>query len=224
MPQVTVLFDLDGTLLATSGDLLASLNHVLESEKLPVLSEETVNYRFGQGARAMIEFGFSQVERKTTPGNLDRLTEKLVEHYASNMPGQTHPFPGLLDALDRLEAAGMRLAICTNKREKLAIKLLESLNLRTRFATIGGGDTYYCSKPEPDHLLMTIADAGGDPARSVMIGDSRSDIFGARNAGIPSIAVPFGYSDVPVKSLNPNHIISHFDELDPQLINTLLAG
>ena len=138
------------------------------------------------------------------------------------MPGQTRPFPGLLSALDRLDAAGMRMAVCTNKREKLANRLLESLNLRTRFAAVGGGDTYHCSKPEADHLFMTIADAGGDPAYSVMIGDSRSDIFGARNAGIPSIAVPFGYSDVPVNTLKPDHIITHFDELGPELIKTLL--
>lgn len=223
MPQATVLFDLDGTLLATSADLLASLNHVLEGESLPALSEKIVNFRFGQGARVMIAFGFNQADRHATPDHLDRLTEKLVDHYAGNMPGQTRPFPGLLSALDRLEAAGMRLAVCTNKRENLAVRLLESMNLRTRFAAVGGGDTYHCSKPEPDHLLMTIADAGGDPALTVMIGDSRSDILGARNAGIPSIAVPFGYSDVPVASLKPDHIINHFDELGPELINALLG-
>lgn len=222
MTAPTVLFDLDGTLLSTATDLLASLNFIMAREGLRPLDAREVGHQFGQGARAMIIHGYGLNEAQVEASRLDDLTELFVEHYAENMPGETTLFPGLADALDRLDTAGMRLAVCTNKREDLALRLLGGLGILSRFKAVGGGDSFPFRKPQGQHLVMTVERAGGDPARAVMIGDSSSDILGARDAGIPSIAVPFGYTDQPVASFGPDLIIEDYAELTAEMIERLV--
>ncbi|MBW3098038.1 HAD-IA family hydrolase [Pseudohoeflea coraliihabitans] len=221
---ITVVFDLDGTMISTADDLLDSLNHILKIDGLQPLAADDVGFRLGQGARAMISHGYASQNVALEAQRLSTLTDLFVAHYGANIPGRSIPFPGLLPALDRLEAAGCRLAVCTNKFEALARKLLEHLDMAQRFAVIAGSDTYATRKPDAGHILQTIADAGGDPQRTVMIGDSISDIKGARNAGVASIGVPFGYSDVPIAKLEPDALISHFDELTMPLLHDLLAA
>ena len=140
------------------------------------------------------------------------------------MPGHSLPYPGLMAALDRIEAAGMTLAVCTNKTETLAIRLLDALELTGRFAAITGGDTFAVRKPHGDHILGTIARAGGSASNAVMIGDSVNDILAAQNAGVPAIAVPFGYSDKPVASFKPDLVLDHFDDLGAELVTGLIAA
>ena len=122
-------------------------------------------------------------------------------------------FPGARAALDRFRDAGFRLAICTNKPERLARLLIERLAVADRFDAICGRGSFPVHKPDPQMLHLTVAMAGGDPARMIMVGDSRTDVDTARNAGAPVIAVDFGYTDTPVAALGPDRIISHFDEL-----------
>ena len=117
----------------------------------------------------------------------------------------------------------MRLAVCTNKTEALARKLLDALELTSRFVAITGGDTFAVRKPHGDHILGTIEMAGGSARNAVMVGDSVNDILAAQNASVPTIAVPFGYSDKPVASFDPDIIIEHFDELDAALVEKLIA-
>jgi phosphoglycolate phosphatase len=119
----------------------------------------------------------------------------------------------LIDALDELEARGCRLAVCTNKLERLSVRLLEQLNLAERFAFVCGQDTFGVQKPDPEVLRRTVAAAGGSLTQAIMIGDSVTDIRTARAAGIPVIAVDFGYSDRPVSELDPDCVISHFTQL-----------
>jgi phosphoglycolate phosphatase len=219
-----VIFDLDGTLVNTAPDLLASLNHVLMAEKIePVIFEE-MTYLVGQGARDMIVRAHALRNIDLDPARLPALLDSLVEHYLAEMPGLSQPYPGVVEALERLMAGGFALAVCTNKLERLAAPLVDKLGLSGYFEVITGGDTFAVRKPDAGHILSTIDKAGADPARAVMIGDSVNDIKAASNAGIPSIAVPFGYSDVPVESLSPTHIIAHFDELTPELVSRLIQN
>jgi phosphoglycolate phosphatase len=125
--------------------------------------------------------------------------------------------------MDQLKSAGCKLAVCTNKLEGLARSLIEKLELTHYFDAITGGDTFTVRKPDAQHLLGTIERAGGEAGNTVMIGDSANDILVARNAGVPSIAVPFGYSDVPVETLGPTRVITHFKELTPALVDELIA-
>jgi phosphoglycolate phosphatase len=223
-PTPTVVFDLDGTLVDTAPDLMAGLNHVLAIEGLEPVHYDDMTFLVGQGARAMIERGFKLRGAPLDNGRLGELLDIFIGHYLAGMPGESLPYAGVVRALDALKARGFRLAVCTNKLEKLTHPLLKGLKLDGYFDAVAGGDTFDVRKPDAGHILRTIALAGGDAARSVMIGDSVNDIRAAQNAGIPSIAVPFGYTDVPVETLNPTRIIGHFDELTPELVLELLPN
>ena len=217
-----VVFDLDGTLLDTHVDLVESLNHTIAALDLEPVSYDDLTHLVGQGARVMIERACRLRGHPLESEALPPLVERFVVHYAGNMPGRTEPYPGLVAAMDRLKSQGYRLAVCTNKMESLALGLLDKLELTRYFDAITGGDTFEYRKPDARHLTGTIDRAGGDIARAVMIGDSVNDIAVAGNAGVPSIAVPFGYSDVPVNTLGPDHIITHFDELTTELVEMLI--
>lgn len=223
MPADLVIFDLDGTLIDTAPDLIDSLNHAIAIRGLAPLSYEDFTHIVGHGARAMIVRAFSHRQVPLADSEIDALQARFIDHYVDNMPGKSLPYPGLVAALDRLEAAGYALAVCTNKMEGPARRLLEGLGLADRFAAITGGDSFAVRKPEAGHILGTIERAGTQ-GRALMVGDSLNDILAARNAGIPALGVPFGYSDVPVASLEPDHVIDHFDELTPDLVARLIHG
>ncbi|HRK24508.1 MAG TPA: HAD-IA family hydrolase, partial [Beijerinckiaceae bacterium] len=141
----------------------------------------------------------------------DALQAIFLAHYEKHIADFSRPYPGLIAQLDRLQADGHRLAVCTNKLEAYARLLLDELGLTHRFAAITGGDSFAFKKPDRRHLEETIRLAGSGPA--IMVGDSRTDVDTARNAGIPVIGVSFGYTDVPMKDLRPDVLIEHFDEL-----------
>ncbi len=216
--DLTVVFDLDGTLVETAPDLIRSTNHVLGLAGLGPVEPALIRPSISFGGRAMIQKGFDIHGAVLEAETLDGLFETFLAHYAANISEESHAFPGLEQALDTLTARGARLAVCTNKREYHSRRLLEGLGLAHRFAAIAGRDTFAVHKPHPDHLTGVIAMAGGDPANAVMIGDSDTDIKTARAAGLPVIAVPFGYTDVPVQQLGPDAVIDHYDAL----IETLL--
>ena len=223
MSASLVVFDLDGTLIDTAHDLVASLNHTIGIEGLEPVGFGDLTYLVGHGGLVIIKRAFSLRGREISDEDLQRMLGVFVEHYSKAMPGVSTPYPGLTDAMDRLSGAGYRLAVCTNKLEGLARRLLDGLGLTARFSAITGGDTFAVRKPDAEHLLGTVRLAEADPARTVMIGDSLNDMLVARNAGVPSIGVPFGYSDVPVADLEPSHVIAHFDELTPDLVERLIA-
>ena len=215
--MLTIVFDLDGTLIDTAPDLVDTLNLVLAGEGLPAVPFATARGMIGGGARGMIERALAAEGRSCTPDEMDRLYAAFIAHYAAHIADRSRPFPRLEETLSRLTAAGHRLAVCTNKLEWLSKRLLDSLRLADRFAAICGQDTFHIQKPDPDMLRLTIRRAGGQPDRAVMVGDSKTDIHAAQAAGVPIIAVDFGYSDVPIASLRPDRIISSFTELPPAL-------
>lgn len=220
----TVVFDLDGTLVDTAPDLVASLNHTIAQRDLAPVTYEDLTHLVGQGARVMITRAFALRGAPVSESELPPLLDRFIEHYAAGMPGLSRPYPGLVEALERLRDAGHLLAVCTNKMEGLARPLIEALGLTGYFTAITGGDTFAVRKPDAAHLTGTIDLAGGVPQKAVMIGDSINDILAARNAGIPSIAVPFGYSDVAIDTLGATAVINHFDELTSELVERLVTG
>ncbi len=208
-----VVFDLDGTLAETAVDLIATLNAVLAREGLAAVDVEEARGMIGAGARALIQRGFAASGAALAPARLDALYAVFLAHYAEHLCDASHLFPGVTRALDRLAAAGYRLAVCTNKIEAHSVALLAALGVADRFSAICGRDTFAHAKPDPRHLTLTIARAGGDPRRAVMVGDSLTDIATAKAAGIPVVAVPFGYTEAPVESYAPDVVIEHFDDL-----------
>lgn len=217
-----VVFDLDGTLVDTAPDLVASLNHTIAGLGLAPFGDGDLTHLVGQGARVMIDRALTFRGHPVVPEEIDGLLTTFIDHYEGTMPGASKPFPGVIDAMVRLDAADIGLAVCTNKQEGLARRLLNTLGLSERFGVITGGDTFAVRKPDAGHIHGTIDKAGGDRSAAVMIGDSVNDIAAARNAGIPSLAVSFGYSDVDVATLGATRIIDHYDELTPALVETLL--
>ncbi len=213
MAALTVVFDLDGTLVDTAPDLIETLNVVFVREGLPPIEYATARNMIGGGARKMIESGLDLKGRPSSSGTVDRMFADFVAHYAAHVADKSQPFPGLDAALDHLSARGCRLAVCTNKLEGLSRLLLEALGLTRRFSAICGQDTYGMQKPDPEVLRLTIQAAGGDTQRAIMVGDSGTDIATARAARIPIVAVDFGYSETPIKELGPDRLISHFDQL-----------
>lgn len=220
MTQPLVIFDLDGTLIHTAPDLMASLNHAIEPVGAEPVHYDDMSFLVGRGARVMIQRALEMRERPVSAEAFETLFDRFLEFYAKSMPGQSALYPGLDAAMSRLSDAGMPMAICTNKLEHLAVRLIESLGLKDSFAAILGGDSISVRKPDPEHILETIRRANASSA--VMIGDSSNDIVAAREASVPSIAVTFGYTDIPVEQLGADYIINHYDLLTPELVNRLV--
>ena len=208
-----IVFDLDGTLVETAPDLVGTLNAVFAREGLPPVPYAMGRTMIGSGARTMISRGFEAGGRIVSPALLDKLVAEFLEHYSAHIADGSKPFPGLEDALDDLAKDGFKLAVCTNKLEGLSVKLLNALGLAERFVTICGQDTFAVQKPDPEMLRRTIAAAGGDLKKAIMVGDSETDILTAQRANIPVIAVDFGYTPRPVAEFQPDRIISHFQNL-----------
>ena len=220
MTPRTIVFDLDGTLVDTAPDLIASLNVLFAREGLAPVTLNEGRGMIGGGVRRLIERALAAQGRALTAAQLDALYADYVTHYAGHIADGSRPYPGVEAALDALAARGDRFAVCTNKLAWLSVRLLDRLGLSARFVAICGRDTFAIGKPDPEILRRTIQAAGGDLAGSIMVGDSATDISTARAAGVPVVAVDFGYTDVPVAELDPDRIISHFDAL-PEAIGAL---
>ena len=224
----TLIFDLDGTLVDSNRDLIPALNHAIADEGIAPVSLDEVGHVVGQGARQMIEKAFVLRDHPVPHERVDALHEAFLAHYEAHIADETRPYPGLLTALEELREEGWRCVVCTNKAERLAVKLLDQLSLSPLFEGVTGGDTFDVRKPDPRHLLQTLARFGGERDRSIMVGDSVNDIAAAQAVPMPVIAVDFGYTDRPVETFSPDRIISHYSEfpaavraLDPRRSATL---
>lgn len=221
MLPATVVFDLDGTLVDTAPDLCAALNHALGVLGRPGVPADDVRHMVGHGARKLLERGLAATG-EVSPALVEAGVPSFLEFYAANIAVGSRPYPGVEAALDVLAAAGCGLAICTNKPAALSAALITALNWDGRFAANLGFDSVPAAKPDPGHLFATIAAAGGDAASTVFVGDSITDTTTGRAAGVPVVAVSFGFSDRPVAELGADLVIDHYSALVPAL-QTLTA-
>ena len=213
MTKPTLVFDLDGTLIDTAPDILGTLDDILTREQIPLLPRHEALSYIGIGSRAMLERALTVAGHDTRPERIESLFNDFLDHYGTRLADESQPYPGMMDALDALGQAGYRLAICTNKMEHHSLDLIERLGLTSHFKAICGRNTFDFCKPDGRHITATIERAGGDPTHAIMIGDTITDISAARNAGLPSIGVRFGYSETPIDELQPDRTIGHYDEL-----------
>jgi phosphoglycolate phosphatase len=221
-----IVFDLDGTLLDTAPDLVETLNVVFAREGLTPLPYDTARNLVGGGAKAMIARGIEAEGHVLAPAKLEQMFTDFIAYYSDHVAERSQPFPGLTEALDTLGARGHRFAVCTNKLERLSVRLLDRFKLADRFAAICGQDTFGIQKPDPEILRRTVAAAGGTMRHAIMVGDSNTDIRTARAGGIPVIAVDFGYSERPIAEFGPDQTISHFSQLPASIaaISPALKG
>ncbi|MGB3867160.1 MAG: HAD family hydrolase [Xanthobacteraceae bacterium] len=223
MDTPLIAFDLDGTLVDTAPDLIGALNHILVREKLSPLPLDSARNLIGAGARRLLERGLEAEDRQVGPDDMARLTTDFIAYYADHIADESRPFAGVEAALDDLASRGYRLAVCTNKLEWLASRLLDRLGMSPRFAAICGADTFGVSKPDPAILRLTAARAGGSIASTIMVGDAGTDVGVARRAGVPVVGVTFGYTETPIADLKPDRLIDHMREL-PGTIDDLIQA
>lgn len=221
MSRPVLLFDLDGTLADTAADLCETLNVILEMHGRARVPNERVRHLVGGGARLLLERGFSETGEPASAEMLDLSFDEFLDYYGRHIADHTKLWPGVRGQLDMLAERGALMAVCTNKVEGLSRKLLEMLGIEDYFPVVIGGDTLPVKKPNPEHLFEAIRLLGGERDHAVMVGDSETDIDAAKNAGLPSICVSFGYTRIPVPELGADAVIDHFDEF-PAALSRLL--
>jgi phosphoglycolate phosphatase len=224
MAAPLLVFDLDGTLVDSAPDLLATLQAVLARQGFRRDDDPSLRDGIGHGARHLIEYALHRQCAEVDGAQIDALHRDFLVHYEANICAGTRPYPGLIELLDRFAAAGWIFAVCTNKLEGLSRLLLSELGLERRFAAICGGDSFAARKPDPTHLMQTIAAASGTPDAAIMVGDSRTDLDTARSAGMPFVGVSFGYTPVPMAELGPDVLIDAYDELSLERAASLIDG
>ena len=210
----TVIFDLDGTLADTSADLIWAANACFERRGLgPLLDPMQDRLTAFHGARAMLRLGFSRLTIGLGEDEVDYDYPYFLEVYAENIDRETRLYPGAQAAVETLLSRGLKLGICTNKPEGLAEMLMTRLGVRDRFGALVGADTLPVRKPDPEPFRETVRRVGGDPAYSVLIGDTETDVKTARAAGVPVILVAFGPEGPGIARLDPDALLGHFDDL-----------
>ena len=217
MTALTLVFDLDGTLVDTASDLLRACDHALALVGLGPAPVTVTRPKISFGSRAMILAGLEAHGVALTDAEVDALWRAFLTFYEADIAATSRPFAGVEELLAREHARGTRLAVCTNKVERMAQLLLDRLDMSRYFGAIAGRDTFAVMKPHPGHLIETIAAAGGVARNAVMIGDSDVDIATAKAAHIPVIAVTFGYTPAPVASFAPDAVIDSYGEFDAAL-------
>ena len=215
------IFDLDGTLADNAADLLGAANAVLAPRGLPLLDLARDKSYAGRGGREMIRRSLSMMATPVLGAEARLIAEDLypglLAAYEGRLSEETKLYDGVPDCLDVLEAAGWRLGVCTNKPERLAVMLLDSLGVLERFGAVLGADSLPVRKPDPEHLHETARRSGARPDLCVMLGDTRTDLLTARAAGVPCVLTSFGFAAEPLDDLPADAVVHHFDEVAPVL-------
>lgn len=201
-PVNAVLFDLDGTLLHTAPDITAAVNQMLASRNLPNLPEALVTNLIGRGSPVLIERVFNVLEVSVTPGERLDALQVFQECYEDIVGTRARPYPGVIDALERLRDMDLKLAVVTNKYHRFALRLLRQFHMSSMFDLVIGGDTLEVRKPNPLPILHACDSLGVPVSQSLYIGDSPIDVEAAKSAGVPVFCVPYGYREgQPVSTL-----------------------
>ncbi|MGB5556912.1 MAG: HAD-IA family hydrolase [Paracoccaceae bacterium] len=211
----TVIFDLDGTLADTSGDLVAAGNAAFREMGLGDLLDPVADARTAMmgGGRAMLKAGFEKVGRDFGEADIEAGYPLLLAAYAQDIDRYSTLYPGTARAIEGLRVAGYGVGICTNKPEGLAHQLLTALGVRELFGSLVGADTLSVRKPDPAPMREAVARLGGDLSRSILVGDSPTDRETARAAGVRSLLVTFGPVGREVEALEPDALLDHYDDL-----------
>lgn len=213
-----LIFDLDGTLVETAGDLHLVLAEILTESGLAAPSLPAVRGMIGDGARVLIERALAAIGRPSDPAAVEPLFSRFRERYAEVPCRRSEPYPGARELLAHLRAAGFRLGLCTNKPQGATDGLLRALDFDGYFDAVIGGDALPgIRKPDPAHLAAVLARLAVEPAAAVMIGDSRNDLLTARGLGVACILVSFGYTDTPASELGVDLVIDRLDEVPAAL-------
>ena len=210
--KLTILFDLDGTLVDTAPDLMGAHNHVMKKFGYPQKSLEDIKHIAGRGAWIMMQRTFRD-EIKDEKLKKEMVKE-FINYYAKNIDKGSKPIKGVVKFLEWAKSKQILMGVCTNKQERLAVDLLKKINLSQYFEYIAGCDTFDFNKPDPRHLTNVIDIIGGDINKSIMIGDSEVDSQSAYNAKIPFILVEEGYTEKNINEIPHKTLIKDFSNFE----------
>lgn len=209
----TVIFDLDGTLADTSGDLIAAANLCFRGLGHGDLLDPNIDQATAlRGGRAMLNLGFDRLGGGHE--NVDAQYPILIDNYIQDIDRYTVFYPGAIDAVKRLSTNGYAVGICTNKPIDAAELLMSKLGARDMFNSFIGAGSLAVRKPEPEPFIAAVEQAGGDLSRSLLVGDTLTDRETSRRAGVPSILVTFGPAAEDVRKMKPEGLLQSFDQLD----------
>ena len=209
-----IVFDLDGTLVDSAPDLGRAVAHVLTELGATAPQIEAMRNWIGGGGRKMVARGLEAVGLELSEATFEAAVESFFTHYRAHISDNSSVFPGVHDALAALRDGGAKMGVCTNKYAEYSVRLLADLGLDGFFGgVVLGGDSLPVRKPDGRHVLGVIERLGGTAGQAVMIGDSETDVNAARDAGVPVIAVSFGYSDTPAAELGADAVIDAFADL-----------
>lgn len=214
-PLRAVVFDLDGTLIDSAPDLGRALNDVLAHYGRPPVTADQVRGMVGDGAAMLVRRGWAATGGLPSEERLEESRRRFLDVYLAQTVSPTCLYPGAVEALDRLAARGIALGLCTNKPDRATRKILDLLDLSRRFGVVAGGDTLPVRKPDGRHVAWVVERLGGGPA--AMVGDNANDVKAARAAGLPVVAVSFGYPRMPVAELGADRVIDRLADLDEAL-------
>ncbi len=209
----TIAFDLDGTLVDSAPDLIGTLNRMLAPRGYPAVPLSSARHLVGHGARALLRHGFAEAGAVWDEAAEPELFDRFIDDYVDHIADDSRAFEGVVETLDHLSARGALLCVATNKRTDLAEALIEALGLSRHFVVIAGPDRVSARKPDGAHVREAVRLAGGDLARSVMVGDATTDTGSARAAGVPCVVAGFGYNDAPLSELGGDIVIDRFADL-----------
>jgi phosphoglycolate phosphatase len=226
LPVVAIIFDLDGTLIDSAPDIAGALNLLLAEQGRAPLATSAIRAMIGDGSAELVRRAFVATGAALPEDRLGKIVERYIDIYARHPVTPGCVYPGVRETLKALAAAGIRMGLCTNKPARVVTGLLPALNLAHCFGVVCGGDTLTTRKPDPAPLLWALDRLGlpaiEAPARAVMVGDGRNDVLAARAAGVPVVAVSYGYSRVPAAELGADLVINHFSQLPAALKRLLL--
>ncbi len=210
-----VMIDLDGTLIDTAPDIAAAANRMLAELGRPARELDTIAGWIGNGVSRLVKRTLTgAMQAEPDPVEFAAALASFRRHYADLLTAQSRPFPGVIDGLERLAAAGFALACITNKAAVFTAPLLAALGLDRYFQLVLAGDSLPKKKPDPLPLLHACRHFGITPDHGVLVGDSRNDIQAARAAGMPVICVTYGYNHgEDVRALHPDAVIDALTEL-----------
>ena len=207
--KLTVLFDLDGTLVDTAPDLIRAHNHVMKKFGYPTKSINELKNAVGKGAKAIMAKGNGKWEWFDEKIK-NEMTDEFLSFYKKNILHESTLINGVKEFLKWCKNQNISMAVCTNKTEHLAIDLLKKIEIYDFFEYVSGHNTFEYCKPDPRHLLKTIEILNGDKDKSIMIGDSETDANAAKEAEIPMILLKYGYTEKRSEEIYHNHLIQDF--------------
>jgi len=207
--KLTVLFDLDGTLVDTAPDLIRAHNYVMKKFGYPTKSIDELKNAVGKGAKAIMAKGNGKWEWFDEKIK-NEMTDEFLSFYKKNILHESTLLNGVKEFLIWCKNQNISMAVCTNKTEHLAIDLLKKIEIYDFFEYVSGHNTFEYCKPDPRHLLRTIEMIHGDKNKSIMIGDSETDANAAKEAEIPMILLKYGYTEKRSEEIYHNHLIKDF--------------